>query len=468
MIFNSNVFLFAFLPVVFGLFWLSKGKQQRYVLLAIAGYVFYGYWDWRFCILLAFSSIVSFVTGLAIDGTESRSRKRAWLIGAVSVDLTLLGFFKYYNFVAANLGIALDWFNVRAQPAALHIVLPIGISFYTFHTISYVVDVANGRVKATRNIAEYFTYVSLFSQLVAGPIVRYRQIEADLEQIDGPPRSDWIAIGIGFFVVGLIKKVIIADHIGAGIDPLLASYANGSIHALTFGQAWTAALGYTCQLYFDFSGYSDMAVGLGYLFSLRIPQNFDAPYRSLGIQDFWRRWHISLSMWLRDYLYIGLGGNRKGKRRTYVNVMIVMLLGGLWHGAGWTFVIWGGYHGVLLIIDRWFLPVFKRYPPILYRAQTFALVVIGWVFFRATSLRMAAGWLRSMFTVGLSREFSLPAAPMVLGWIGIALFAIAFLPETWNFKFGTTRRWAGLYAAGFLVAYLFMNGTNSPFLYYQF
>ena len=468
MIFNSNIFLFAFLPVVFTLFWIARGKQQRYVLLAIAGYVFYGYWDWRFCILLAFSSIVSFVSGLMIDGTDSQQRKRAWVIGAVSVDLTLLGFFKYYNFVAANLGVALDWLSVRAQPPVLHIILPIGISFYTFHTISYVVDVSKGRVKATRNIAEYFTYVSLFSQLIAGPIVRYRQIEADLEQIDGPPRSDWIAIGIGFFVVGLIKKVIIADHIGGGIDPILAAYANGSISAMSFGQAWITAIGYTCQLYFDFSGYSDMAVGLGYLFSLRIPQNFDAPYRSLGIQDFWRRWHISLSTWLRDYLYIGLGGNRKGKRRMYVNIMIVMLLGGLWHGASWTFVIWGAYHGILLIIDRLGSPFFRKLPPMLYRAQTFFLVIIGWVFFRATSFRMAGGWLRSMFTAGPARDAALPIAPMLPIWIGIALAVVMFLPETWNFRFGTTRRWAAVYAAGFVLAYVFMNGTNSPFLYYQF
>ncbi|MEO7104002.1 MAG: MBOAT family protein [Gemmatimonadaceae bacterium] len=468
MIFNSNIFLFAFLPIVFTLFWIARGKQQRYVLLAVAGYIFYGYWDWRFCILLAFSSTVSFISGLKIDAANTERGKRAWVIGAVSLDLALLGFFKYYNFVAANLGIALDWLNVRAQPPVLHIILPIGISFYTFHTISYVVDVSKGKVKATRNIAEYFTYVSLFSQLIAGPIVRYRQIEADLETIDGPPRSDWIAIGIGFFVVGLIKKVIIADHIGAGIDPILAAYANGSIAAMSFAQAWTAAIGYTCQLYFDFSGYSDMAVGLGYLFSLRIPQNFDAPYRSLGIQDFWRRWHISLSTWLRDYLYIGLGGNRKGKRRMYVNVMIVMLLGGLWHGAGWTFLIWGGYHGILLIIDRLANPYFKRLPPILYRAQTFFLVIIGWVFFRATSFRMATGWLRSMIAAGPQADTTMPPAPMLLVWISIALAAVMFLPETWNFRFGRTRRWAAVYALGFVVAYLFMNGTNSPFLYYQF
>ena len=246
-------------------------------------------------------------------------------------------------------------------------------------------DVAAGRVKATKKFFEYLTYVSLFSQLVAGPIVRFRQIEEDLENIDGPPREEWFAKGIGFFVIGLVRKVIIADHIAAYIDPMLRSYSG-----LGFGAAWTAALGYTFQLYFDFSGYSDMAVGLGYLFGLRIPQNFNAPYRALGIGDFWRRWHISLSTWLRDYLYIPLGGSKKGSTRTYCNLMVTMLLGGLWHGASWTFVFWGGYHGFLLALDRTFQPILQKIPKICYRGITFLLVVIGWVFFRSTDFHMAS------------------------------------------------------------------------------
>jgi len=343
MLFNSNVFLFAFLPAVFTLFWVGRTKQQRYLLLTVASYIFYGWWDWRFCFLLLCSSLVSFASGLLIEDAPTARRRRGILAVAVSLDLAILGFFKYYDFFAASLHQALPFL---ALPL-LHVILPIGISFYTFHTISYVVDVADGRVRPTHNLFEYLTYVSLFCQLIAGPIIRYRQIEADLEAIDGPPRPDWMARGLGFFVVGLIKKVIVADSIGGLIDPMLAAPAG-----LTTVAAWVAALGFTLQLYFDFSGYSDMAVALGYLFGLRIPKNFDAPYRAVGIRDFWRRWHISLSTFLRDYLYIRLGGNRRGAFRTHVNLMITMLLGGLWHGANWTFVAWGAFHGALLALHK--------------------------------------------------------------------------------------------------------------------
>ena len=456
MVFNSDVFLFAFLPAVFALFWLSRTKRARYVLLGLAGYVFYGWWDWRFCFLLLFSTVVSFLTGLAIDGSRDERIGRRWMGLAVSVDLSLLGFFKYYNFAAANVRSLVSGVHLPI----LHVVLPIGISFYTFHTISYVVDVYAKRVKATRNLWEYMTYVNLFSQLVAGPIVRFRQIEGDLEHIDGPPNEDWIARGIGFFVVGLIKKVVLADHIAHGVDPLLASYAT-----MSTADAWVAALGYTCQLYFDFSGYSDMAVGLGYLFGLRIPQNFNAPYRALGITDFWRRWHISLSTWLRDYLYIPLGGNRKGSGRTYVNLMLTMLLGGLWHGANWTFVAWGGYHGGLLIAERVGQGWYRRFPPWLYRLLTFLLVVFGWVLFRSQSFSMAATWLRKMLSFSGA---AVSVSSNTLAWISVSLLAVAFLPETWDVRFPTARRWAPVYATAFLFAYFFMNGTETVFLYYQF
>jgi alginate O-acetyltransferase complex protein AlgI len=454
-VFNSTIFLFAFLPIVFTLFWAMKGKQERYVLLAVSGYVFYGYWNWRFCGLLLFSSLTSFLVGLAIDRATEQRIKRRWVALAVGVDLALLGFFKYFNFFASSVSAVIPGANLPV----LDIVLPIGISFYTFHTMSYVIDVAAGRVRATRNIAEYFTYVSLFSQLVAGPIVRYRQIEDDLEHIDGPPREDWMAKGIAFFIVGLIKKVIIADNIAQIIDPVLADSAS-----MSFGMAWSCALGYTAQLYFDFSGYSDMAVGLGYMFGLRIPQNFNAPYRALGIGDFWRRWHISLSTWLRDYLYLPLGGNRRGPARTYVNLMIVMLLGGLWHGANWTFVVWGAYHGLLLSIDRAAKPWLDRLPPWLYRAQTFLLVVIGWVFFRSENLTMAGEWLAAMVPHG-----NLGAVPPALAvWLAAAFTWAWFVPETWDLRFPTRRRWALAYAALFFLTFLAMNGTKTVFLYYQF
>ncbi|WP_216327533.1 MBOAT family O-acyltransferase [Deinococcus aestuarii] len=456
MVFNSDIFLFAFLPVVFALFWLLREKQARYILLTVSGYIFYGYWDWRFCFLMLFSSLVSFGSGLMIQRAQDQKTKRAWMIGTICVDLALLGFFKYYNFFAESLHAVAPAF----APPLLNIILPIGISFYTFHTISYVVDVAAGRVRATSNIFEYLTYVSLFSQLVAGPIVRFRQIEADLERIDKPPQTDQMALGVGFFAVGLIKKVVIADTIARMVDPMLANHEN-----LSMLGAWMAALGYTFQLYFDFSGYSDMAVGLGYLFGIRIPQNFNAPYKALGIGDFWRRWHISLSSWLRDYLYISLGGNRKGPTRTNINLIIVMLLGGLWHGANWTFVIWGAYHGVLLVIDRALQPWLTRWPPLLYRWSTFLLVIVGWVFFRSESLPMALDWLGKMVGVGTGTG-DIPQTLMVM--CVLCFVAVNTLPETWDIRFPKTVRWAPVYALGLFLAYLFMNGANSTFLYYQF
>jgi alginate O-acetyltransferase complex protein AlgI len=456
MVFNSSVFLFAFLPVVFTLFWTARTRQQRHVILTVSGYVFYGYWDWRFCFLLLFSSLVSFTAALMIERTPDQRGKRAWLVASVATDLALLGFFKYYNFAAANVARLVPDF----APPLVHVVLPIGISFYTFHTISYIADVAAGRVRATRDVFEYLAYVSLFSQLVAGPIIRFREIEDDLARIDGPPREDFMARGLGFFVVGLVKKCVIADSIASWIDPMLA--VPGS---LSTAGAWLAALGYAFQLYYDFSGYSDMAIGLGLMFGLRIPQNFNAPYRALGISDFWRRWHMSLSRWLRDYLYIPLGGNQKGETRTYVNLLVTMVLGGLWHGANWTFVVWGAYHGLLLGAGRLLRPVLEPVPAAIKRGATFLLVTFGWVIFRSTDLGQAGDWLGRMFGMGAGTG----AVPFALAaWVAVGLLLANLLPETWDFRFGTRLRWAPVYAAGFVIAYLFVNQAQTVFLYYQF
>ena len=454
MVFNSDVFLLAFLPVVYGLFWTLRSRQSRYVLLTAAGYVFYGWWDWRFCLLLLFSSLLSFGAGLAIAAAPSPSRARRWMLAAVAADLSLLFFFKYFNFFAASVRAA--WPGVPLP--VIEVALPVGISFYTFHTISYVVDVYAGRVRATRNLWEYLTYVNLFFQLVAGPIVRFRQIEDDLEHIDHAARFGETARGIALFVAGLIKKVIIADHLGTIVDPLLKQ------PHLTLLDAWTAALSYTGQLYFDFSGYSDMALGLGLLFGLRLPVNFASPYRAAGIQDFWHRWHISLSTWLRDYVYIPLGGSRDGTYHTQFNLMITMLLGGLWHGANWTFVIWGGYHGLLLILDRVGHPVFARWPRGLCQMQTFLLVVLGWVLFRSDNLGIAGQWLQAMFQF----ENIGQVAPRAAGWMAAAAAWVLWIPESSEIRFPTALRWAPAYAAGLLLAYYYINGTESVFLYFQF
>ncbi len=456
MVFNSQIFLFAFLPIVFTLFWLCRTKQQRYIILTISGYIFYGYWNWRFCFLLLFSSLVSYVAGLQIERAATPAVKRRWMFASIGIDLTLLGFFKYYDFLVGSLQSVLPGVPLPL----LHVVLPIGISFYTFHTISYIADVAAERIRPTHNLWEYLAYVSLFSQLVAGPIVRFRQIEDDLENIDARPRDEYIARGVGFFVIGLVKKAVIADSIAQLIDTAIPYMGTASPM-----NAWMCALGFTFQLYYDFSGYSDMAVGLGYLFGIRIPQNFDSPYRATGIRDFWRRWHISLSTWLRDYLYIPLGGNRRGPRRTSINLFVTMLLGGLWHGANWTYVVWGAYHGGLLVAEHRYATQWERIPIPLRRAATFLLVTIGWVIFRSDSLIMAFQWLDAMTGLNIQRNET-PIA--LIGWVLCCLIAVNTIPETQRFRFGAGRRWAILYAILFIIAYFFMNDRSSVFLYYQF
>ncbi|MGH2359645.1 MAG: MBOAT family O-acyltransferase, partial [bacterium] len=347
MLFNSLPFLYVFLPVTYGVFWVLKRKTHRYLWLTLTGYVFYAFWNYKFCAVMAFSTLVAYFAGLGLLRWQDPLGRKLCLVIPVTTDLLLLGFFKYSDFALRTVDHFASWMGTPINLPNLDIVLPVGISFYTFHTITYIIDGYRGTIKPTRNLFEFSCYVSLFAQLVAGPIVRFRQIEADLEHIDKADRASNLHIGWSLFAIGLIKKVLVADTVAAVIDPALAKYSE-----LSTVNAWLCILGYTFQLYFDFSGYSDMAVGLGYLFGLKLPQNFRSPYKAVDIADFWRRWHISLSSCLRDYLYIPLGGGRGSRWLVFRNVLITMLLGGLWHGANWTFVIWGGYHGLLLVAYR--------------------------------------------------------------------------------------------------------------------
>lgn len=456
MLFNSIVFLFAFLPITYFVFWNLKTKSSRYFWLTLTGYVFYGWWDARFCWLMLFSTLVSYFAGLAILNAKNNKSKKLAMLSAITVDLTLLGFFKYYNFFADNLTWAVDL-------PALKIILPVGISFYTFHTMSYIIDAYRGTIKPTRNFFEFSCYVSLFSQLVAGPIVRFRQIEDDLEKIDKSDKFAKLDEGISFFLIGLFKKVLIADSIAAIIDPAFLN-----INQLSSSGVWLLMLGYTYQLYFDFSGYSDMAVGLGYLFGIRIPQNFNSPYKATDISDFWRRWHISLSTWLRDYLYIPLGGNRVSPLRTKINLLVTMFLGGLWHGANWTFVIWGMLHGLYLIINQlWKEHVNARTSPFVGKIITFLCVIIAWVFFRAADLNSAFMILNKMFThsVGdLPNKWETLAGVLVLSIIVAHTLPNAFEVKH---KHKTAMAW-GMAALFFVCLVRIIANNNSPFLYFQF
>ncbi len=345
MLFNSYFFVLCFLPAVLWLWWhRAISLKMRLAMLVGASYLFYGWWDFRFVSLLAVSTLVDYHAGQRLYVSQEPGPRRFWLGVSLVTNLGLLAFFKYCGFFASSVNAVADLVQFGSRLSIPDIILPVGISFYTFQTMSYSIDIYRGKAKPAASLLHFAAYVALFPQLVAGPIVRYTDIEDQLREIRRSPYWTQFAQGIFFFVAGMCQKVLLADTIAARVDPLLVQY-----NELQFAAAWFCTLGYTCQLYFDFAGYSNMAVGLGQMLGFSFPQNFDSPYKSANISHFWRRWHMTLSFWLRDYLFIPLGGNKFGVRRTMRNLFIVMALGGLWHGAGWTFVLWGVFHGVLLV-----------------------------------------------------------------------------------------------------------------------
>lgn len=464
MLFNSLIFLFAFLPVTYAVYWCLRSARQRHVWLTITGYVFYGYWDPRFCLLMAFTTLVSYSAGRGFLATQD-PRLRKWLLVApITVDLLLLGFFKYAGFFTRSVNDLTDWLGWQADLPVLDVILPIGISFYTFHTISYIVDAYRGVIKPTRSLWEFGAYVSLFSQLVAGPIVRFREIEDDLERVASADRRSGLKVGLSFLAFGMFEKVILADSLAYYVDPWLAEHT-----ALSSLGVWLAMLGYTGQLYFDFCGYSSMAVGLGLMFGLRIPQNFNSPYRAANPSDFWRRWHISLSTVMRDYLYIPLGGNRGSTAFMHRNLLLTMLIGGLWHGANWTFVIWGAYHGALLVAYHYLSLRFGMVPIWMGQALTFLLVVVGWVFFRATDVAMAWELLEKMFW---PHDGTLPADAVKFALLAVFALAIAkWAPNAFEYHRdfrGTASRMAAVAAVLGVSIALIAGSRASPFLYFQF
>jgi alginate O-acetyltransferase complex protein AlgI len=462
MLFNSFIFLYFFLPITYGIFWSLKTKEHRYLWLTAASYVFYGYWNWKFCFWMAFSTIVSFLAGCGMLYWNTPSRRRLCLIVPILIDLSVLGFFKYANFFIQSVAWLLNHAGHPTHAPLFDILLPIGISFYTFHTISYIVDSYRRTITPTKNFWEFACYVSLFSQLVAGPIVRFRQIEGDLENIDHASRRSFLDKGWSFFTIGLVKKVLIADTIATVINPAMA-------HALQLSSlsAWLCTLGYTYQLYFDFSGYSDMAVGLGYLFGLRLPQNFNSPYKADSLGDFWHRWHMSLSSCLRDYLYIPLGGNRGPAWFVARNIFITMLIGGLWHGANWTFVFWGAYHGTLLILLRFGHRLWDRWPKALRQGVTFMLVFIGWIFFGSPTFTIASSLLHKL----VSFQSGLPV--IGAGTLAFMLLIAGLIahraPNTFEMSHHWSPRFVFSWSLLFVICLWVMYGAqSSPFLYFQF
>lgn len=473
MVFSSHLFVFWFLPLVLLLYY-GLPPRTRHWTPTLASYVFYGWANPAFLLLMLASTLIDYFAALDIarhgpldPGGPRTRRQRISLVLSVCANLGLLGFFKYFNFAVASYQelIALLGFTSSAWEQTLRVTLPLGISFYTFQSMSYTIDVYRGETRAVSSLLDFACFVSMFQQLVAGPIVRFSEVADQLRS--RTHTLEKFARGVAMFALGMAKKVLVANPCGAVAD---AAFAAASPAPL---DAWFGVGAYAFQIYFDFSGYSDMAVGLGLMMGFMFAKNFDSPYRADSITDFWRRWHISLSTWLRDYLYVPLGGNRKGVRRTYVNLLIVMLLGGLWHGAAWTFVLWGAFHGLLLAAERAGIG-YGRLPRPLKVAATFILVTLGWVLFRARDLSHAVEYYRSLFGAGEPG----PGAPLLGGILyqpySLLCFAVAAgivwtMPQAWDWTRRLTWMRAAVCAGLFLTALIAMETQGyNPFIYFIF
>lgn len=468
MLFSSIVFLFTFLPAVMILYYLLP-VRFRNVILLLASLVFYAWGEPVYLFLMLLSILFNYFSGLDIARNlqDKRAAKRSLVFNLI-INLAVLGFFKYEGFVLDTLnGILPVHISYHALP------LPIGISFYTFQILSYIIDVYRGNVKVQTNLPNFALYVTMFPQLIAGPIVQYADVDEQLASRE----VSWTEFGEGsmYFIRGLAKKVLLANTSGM-IFTEVSGLAKGNITVVT---AWLGAFAYMFQIYFDFSGYSDMAIGLGKMFGFEFNMNFNYPYVSKSITEFWRRWHISLSSWFRDYVYIPLGGNRVSKIKHIRNLLIVWFLTGLWHGAAWNFVAWGLYYGVILIIEKYLLsPVLDRLPDVVRHIYSIVLVVIGWVLFFSSSFGQAADYIRVMFGAGAhgfaDRESMYLLTSNLILWLILIFGSTPLVHFRYEHmlrskKWNTTIINSVVYAALFIVciAYL-VTETYNPFLYFRF
>ncbi len=472
MVFSSHLFLFYFLPLSLGLYYLMP-IRGRNLLLTLLSYLFYGWSNPLFTLLMFFSTVVDYICGWVIGGTRPVSnltkRKIALCISIVT-NLSLLGIFKYSHFALENYNLLLTTSGLEGLGIenGFRFILPLGISFYTFQSMSYSIDVYRGEAKYQKNFIDFACYVSMFPQLVAGPIIRFQEVANQLAV--RTHTMEKFSRGVAFFCLGMAKKVLLANGCGKIAD---VTFAAGSMHWI---DAWYGAVAYAFQIYFDFSGYSDMAIGLGLMFGFVFPKNFSSPYKSASITEFWRRWHISLSTWLREYLYIPLGGNRNGRVRTALNLLIVMFLGGLWHGASWNFIIWGLLHGGLLGFERSRERrslYFKLRRP-LRIAMTFVLVVLAWVFFRAETLPGALSYLGSMFGLALVPETSLLLGGIIYQPYFLLVMVIASLvvwraPQSWDWTRELSLGKSILIAILMLFSIILLTlQSYNPFIYFNF
>ncbi|WP_270556925.1 MBOAT family O-acyltransferase [Dorea amylophila] len=468
MLFSSIVFLFSFLPAVMILYYLLP-VRFRNVILLLASLVFYAWGEPVYLFLMLLSILFNYFSGLDIARNlqDKRAAKRSLVFNLI-INLAVLGFFKYEGFVLDTLnGILPVHISYHALP------LPIGISFYTFQILSYIIDVYRGNVKVQTNLPNFALYVTMFPQLIAGPIVQYADVDEQLASREISRTK--FGEGSMYFIRGLAKKVLLANTSGM-IFTEVSGLAKGNIAVMT---AWLGAFAYMFQIYFDFSGYSDMAIGLGKMFGFEFNMNFNYPYVSKSITEFWRRWHISLSSWFRDYVYIPLGGNRVSKIKHIRNLLIVWFLTGLWHGAAWNFVAWGLYYGVILIIEKYLLsPVLDRLPDVVRHIYSIVLVVIGWVLFFSSSFGQAADYIRVMFGAGAhgfaDRESMYLLTSNLILWLILIFGSTPLVHFRYEHmlrskKWNTTIINSVVYAALFIVciAYL-VTETYNPFLYFRF
>lgn len=472
MLFNSLEYV-VFLCIVLALYYSLRHRGQN-IMLLIASYVFYGFWDWRFLGLMLLSTIIDYSVGLALDRTQQPKLRKLFLIASICANLGILGFFKYFNFFIDNAERILHAAGLGFSAPTLYIILPVGISFYTFQTMSYAIDIYRGQLKPTRNMLDFALFVAYFPQLVAGPIERASHLLPALQRAR-VISAEGVTSGLMLILIGLFRKVVIADTVGPQVDAIFSNPSAQSSPMLLMG-----VMLFALQIYCDFAGYSDIARGTSRLLGIDIMVNFRQPYFAADISEFWRRWHISLSTWLRDYLYIPLGGNRYGEFNTYRNLMITMLLGGLWHGASWNFVIWGGLHGIYLSVHRLFRQLTGEkvgrgvaqpwgLGRILGIALTFVLVLLAWVFFRSPGLNASLAYLRQLFSLQNMAELPSVLPAILVPW---SLALLVDIPQYITGRQAAMLAWRkpafNVAVATMLFLIILGFGNRSPFIYFQF
>ena len=470
MLFNSFEFL-VFLPIVFLLYWFAfKKLRAQNFFVVVASYLFYGWWDWRFLILIAFTTLCSYTSGILLERQEGhRYIQRLISIANIVLNLTILGLFKYFNFFSENLQHLFQWFGFELDWVTLDILLPVGISFYTFQALSYTIDIYRHKMKPTHDIVAFFAFISFFPQLVAGPIERATNL---LPQFERQRTFDYTAAvdGMRQILWGLFKKIVVADTCAVAVNQIFANYQTLDSLNLTWG-----AFLFTFQIYGDFSGYSDIAIGTAKLFGINLLQNFNFPYFSRDIAEFWRRWHISLTTWFRDYIYIPLGGNRVSTLKHIRNILVVWALTGLWHGASWNFVLWGVYYGLFLLLEKFVLQKYlKKIPSWLCTVYTMLVVMIGWVFFSQTDFDALGHYLGTMFGIGASGFIDKTALYYLkTGFILLLISILMCRPAPYQYFKRLVRRRPvaaviiNLILFALSIAYMVYN-SYTPFLYAKF